>query len=309
MNTACKTQGRVFDIQRFCVHDGPGIRTTVFLKGCPLRCAWCHNPESWAPFREIMHAPASCIGCGACVDVCKTSAHQIAEGVHSFDRTLCERCTACCDVCPTEALSACGDEVSVADVMRTVLRDRDFYREDGGLTISGGEPFMQAEFLLELLKEAKEKGIHTAVETSGAGLSEDLLAAIPYTDLFLYDCKMIPGEECRRYIGADGKRLEENLLMLDRAGGRIILRCPVIPGVNDTEAHFEYIGALAGKLENLRAIHIEPYHDTGLPKTRSLGREAGFVCDCFDPAAFKEKMKKDLIPKLQGAVSVPLELL
>ena len=158
MNTAGKTHGRVFDIQRFCVHDGPGIRTTVFLKGCPLRCAWCHNPESWAPFREIMHAPASCIGCGACVDVCKTSAHKIAEGVHSFDRTLCERCTACCDVCPTEALSACGDEVSVADVMRTVLRDRDFYREDGGLTISGGEPLDQFEDLLELCRMFSEAG-------------------------------------------------------------------------------------------------------------------------------------------------------
>lgn len=309
MNTACKVYGRVFDIQRFCLHDGPGIRTTVFLKGCPLRCAWCHNPESWDPVREILYTPASCIGCGACVDACRQKAHVLKAGTHLFDRTLCSRCAACTEVCPTEALSCCGNEVSVDAVMKTVLRDMDFYREDGGMTVSGGEPFMQSEFLIELLKAAKEQGIHTSVETSGAAQSEKLLSAVPYTDLFLYDFKMISGEECRKYIGVDGKQLEYNLLMLDRAGARIILRCPVIPGVNDNEKHFAYVLSIAEKLKNLRAIHIEPYHQTGTSKAASLGREAGFVCRGFDPTAFKESLNERFVRALQNAASVPVEMM
>jgi len=309
MNIACDLKGRVFDIQRFSVHDGPGIRTTVFLKGCPLHCAWCHNPESWNPAPELLYSPAACIGCGACVQTCTKGVHIADGGEHRLNRTLCTGCMACTEVCPTEALTVSGEEKSVQAVLQTVLRDRAFYREDGGMTVSGGEPFMQSEFLLALLQAAKAEGIRTAVETSGAARREDLLAAIPYTDLFLYDCKMMPGAEHKQYIGVDGEQLRENLLLLDRSGAAIILRCPILPGINDTAAHFAYLGDLAGRLQNLRAIHIEPYHATGISKAEALGREAAFRCPDFEPAAFRKKLQETHIPALQKAVSVPVELL
>lgn len=308
MSTASDIRGIVFDIQRYSIHDGPGIRTNVFLKGCPLSCAWCHNPESWSCHRQLSYVPSTCMGCGECQKVCGAGAHSIKDGMHSFDRLLCVGCLSCADVCPTEALSVIGKEMSVKEALAPVLRDRPFYKNDGGLTVSGGEPFYQPEFLLELIKEAKREGLHVCIETSGAAKLEDMLAAAEYVDLFLYDCKLAPGEKHKQYIGSDGTKMRENLIALDRAGAKTVLRCPIIPNVNDNEEHFEYILSLAGELKNLQEINIEPYHTTGMSKAYSIGEEPKYTCDGFDATAFKKRIKETLMPILADGTKVKVTI-
>ena len=286
MNTVSDIKGKVFDIQRFCLHDGPGIRTTVFLKGCPLKCKWCHNPESWKMGTELFFHSGTCIGCGECVTACKHGAHLIKEGKHIFDRTKCINCFVCADACPTCALETVGSELSVDEVMRAVMRDKPFYKDGGGLTISGGEPFMQSEFLIELLKAAKKEGIHTCVETSGCADMNDMLKAKEYVDIFLFDCKLEPGEKHKAFIGSDGDAMRENLKALDKSGASIILRCPIIPNVNDNKEHFEYISSLALSLSNLVEINILPYHNKGVPKSNDIGNDKISVIEGFDAKTF-----------------------
>ncbi len=308
MNTTSDALGTVFDIQRFSIYDGPGIRTTVFLKGCPLSCVWCHNPESLKRCAELSYIAASCIGCGKCVSVCKEGAHKISEQGHTFDRSLCTACLECADACPADALSVIGKRMSAKEVMKTVLRDRLFYKNDGGMTVSGGEPFYQSAFLIELLRKAKPEGIHTCVETSGAAKLEDMLEAMEYVDLFLYDCKLSPGEKHKQYIGSDGIKMHENLLAIDRAGAKTVLRCPIIPNVNDTEQHFMYIASLAKKLSNLQQINIEPYHTIGISKAYSIGESPRYICDSFDAAAFKQRIKDTLMPILSDGTDVKVTI-
>lgn len=294
MNTASDIKGRIFDIQRFCLHDGPGIRTTVFFKGCPLKCKWCHNPESWKKQTELFYHGGTCIGCGACVAVCKSSAHSVNGGVHLFDRSMCIGCLDCADACPTGALETTGKEMTVREVLDTVLRDVPFYKDEGGITISGGEPFMQGEFLLSLLKAAKSDGLHICVETSGCADINDMLKASEYVDIFLYDCKLQPGEKHKFFVGSDGVMMHENLKALDKSGTKIILRCPVIPDVNDSVEHFVYISDLAGSLKNLVEIHLQPYHTTGIPKMKDIGMTDIFQVEDFDAKSFKERIKNEL---------------
>ena len=266
--------GTVFNIQRFCVNDGPGIRTTVFLKGCPLSCAWCHNPESKSPRPELFYDADKCVSCGRCVSLCPQKAHLMENGRHQLRRESCVRCMACAEThCP--ALAAAGETRRAEDVMAEVLRDRPFYQASGGgMTLSGGEPFFQEAFVLDLLRLAREAQVHTCVETCGFAPLSLLEQAARWVDLFLYDIKLTDPALHRQWTGVSNDRILENLRTLDKMGAKIVLRCPVIPGVNDTPAHFQGVAKIANSLTHLQEIHLEPYHPLGVSKARRLGRES-----------------------------------
>ncbi len=264
------SKGRVFNIQRFSSSDGPGIRTVVFLKGCPLNCIWCHNPESKNTQAEILYQKDFCVGCGKCVDACAENGHFFVNGVHDFSRKRCVGCGACAQVCSTKALKTCGEKKSTEEIIANVMRDKMFYEESGGgLTISGGEPLMQYDFALTLLKLAKECGLNTALETCGFSY-RDLSVINEYTDLWLYDIKLFSKEEHMKYTGVSNEIIFKNLELLDEVGGKIVLRCPIIPEVNLFERHFCEIAKLANKLSNVEAIHLEPYHPLGISKAQQL---------------------------------------
>lgn len=266
--------GTVFNIQRFCVNDGPGIRTTVFLKGCPLSCAWCHNPESKSPRPELFYDADQCVSCGRCVSLCPQKAHLMENGRHQLRRESCVRCMACAEThCP--ALAAAGETRRAEDVMAEVLRDRPFYQASGGgMTLSGGEPFFQEAFVLDLLRLAREAQVHTCVETCGFAPLSLLEQAARWVDLFLYDIKLTDPALHRQWTGVSNDRILENLRALDKMGAKTVLRCPVIPGVNDTLAHFQGVAKIANSLMHLQEIHLEPYHPLGVSKARRLGRES-----------------------------------
>lgn len=263
--------GTIFNIQRFSTSDGPGIRTVVFLKGCPLDCAWCHNPESKTVLPGLFFKKESCIGCRACEAVCKNHLHCLTEEDHLFDREGCARCGVCAQACPTEALTVCGEQKEAEDIISTVLRDRMFYEESGGgMTLSGGEPLAQFDFSLELLKRAKEKGLHTAVETCGYS-TKDLSPLCGVVDLWLFDIKLLNEEKHRTYTGVSNELILKNLRLLDSLGAKTVLRCPVIPDVNFDEEHFALLAELASSLNHVTAIHLEPYHPLGISKAEQLG--------------------------------------
>ena len=269
-------KGIVFNIQQFCVNDGPGIRTTVFLKGCPLRCAWCHNPESHKRAAEVSYLERKCIGCGECAEACAKNAHKFDGGEHTLDREVCVSCGECVDKCPTSAIEMMGKEMSVDDVISEVLRDKVFYESSGGgITLSGGEPLMQPDFAEAILAAAKKEGIHTAIETCGYADGSVIAGIAEQVDLFLYDIKLCDSAAHKEYTGVSNERIIENLRLIDSLGKPIILRCPIIPDVNDNEGHFCGIAALADSLINLLAIEIEPYHPLGNDKHLSLGHTDG----------------------------------
>ena len=266
--------GSIFNIQKFSIHDGPGIRTTVFFKGCPLRCHWCHNPESQESGRQVMLYPARCIRCGACIETCPQGAITLTEAQAVTDLELCDQCGECINGCYAGARELVGREASVAEVMAEIESDRPFYEESGGgATFSGGEPLLQPEFLLALLKACKAQEIHTTVDTCGFASWNVLEQVRPYTDLFLFDLKMMDDTQHRAYTGASNQPVLLNLRRLSESGQAIRLRLPIIPGVNDALEHILQIAEFAAGLPHLDGVDILPYHHIAAEKYRRLNRE------------------------------------
>lgn len=254
--------GLVSHIQRFSLHDGPGIRTTVFLKGCPLRCAWCHNPENQSPHPERMVIGTRCVRCGQCQSVCP---------VHN-DAKACQLCGACVAACPADARQLLGQWQDAGRLVQTLLADRIFFEESGGgITFSGGEPLMQSQFLATALTALRHQGIHTTVDTCGYASRPSLESIIPNTSLFLYDIKFIRDADHQEFTGVSNQKILDNLEWLAEAHGCIWLRCPIIPGVNDSESELEAKAELARSLPAVRQVNLLPYHRTGLPKFARLG--------------------------------------
>lgn len=271
-------EGLIFDIQHFCLDDGPGIRTTVFFKGCPLRCIWCHNAEGLSVQPQIYFTLEKCNGCRCCEKVCPKGVHSFQESSHLLDFSACINCGTCVDVCKNQALRIAGKRMTAEDVLKEVLKDKPFYdQSNGGITLSGGEPLMQGEFAYALASLSKQNGLHVCVETSGYCAKDTLLRIMPYVDLFLYDYKHYDTEKHRAYTGVGNDRILENLHLISDAGKQIVLRCPIIPSCNDTEAHYRAIADVANKLNGVKEIHIEPYHPFGLSKYRSIGQEAAYI--------------------------------
>ena len=242
------TTGLVFDIQKFSIHDGPGIRTTVFLKGCPLRCAWCHNPESKDTGIELSFLPDKCINCGYCFRVCPNGCHIMDGGRHVLLRDRCEVCGKCTEECYAQALELVGKEMTIDEVITEVLKDKPFYdTSGGGMTISGGEPLAQAGFTKALLKRAKDDGLHTCIETSGHGKTDHLRSMIPLIDIFLFDYKATDPGVHREFVGTGNTLILENLGLLNDAEVEIYLRCPMVPGINADEEHLSGIADSANR--------------------------------------------------------------
>lgn len=260
----------LMDIKRFAVHDGPGLRTTLFLKGCSLKCVWCHNPEGICKEKQLAYYQHKCILCGACIKACPTGAHQISQAGHSFIREKCIGCGSCEKACLGNALTLFGRQIDVEEACRIATEDAIFYRETGGVTVSGGEPLLDCVFVKELFTQLKKEGIHTAVDTCGNVPWENFTQVLPLTDIFLYDIKHIDPEAHKKLTGADNRRILENLKKLSTAGANIEVRIPLIPYANDDEITLRGIGAFLQKL-NISKVKVLPYHAMARSKYAALG--------------------------------------
>ena len=251
-------EGTIFDIQRFSVHDGPGIRTTVFMKGCSLRCGWCHNPEGLRPEPQVQFFREHCIGCGRC------------GGLHTLENVA---------HCPAEALKRVGETVTPEALLELVMADLDFYGSEGGVTFSGGECLLQPEFVAHMLQRLKERGVTTAVDTCGNVPWEHIEKALPWCETWLYDIKCANPERHRRFTGCDNGRILENLRKLGQTGANIWIRVPVIPDVNDDTTEMERIAQIAASIPGVSRVTLMPYHTLGKSKYQTLGLVPGYDTD------------------------------
>ena len=268
--------GYIFNIQRFSLHDGPGIRTTVFLKGCNLNCIWCHNPESFIKQPQLSYVKEKCSACGVCQAHCPHSAHLVENGAHQVFFERCKTCGICVAGCPSSALTIIGYKISAEDVMREVLQDKAYYEESGGgVTFSGGEPVLQHKFLHRLLVLSKEAGLHTCLDTAGLFPPRILKKMLPLCDLFLYDYKMTDIHEHWKYTGVANITILNNLALLAKYKKSVILRCPIIPGINDIPEHYKAIEDLKNRYSNIIRIDYLPYHIIGRDKREQIGMQEG----------------------------------
>ena len=262
----------IFEIKRFAVHDGDGIRTTVFFKGCPLKCVWCHNPEGISFKPQISYLSHKCMGCAECAKVCKSGAHAIDNGQHVFYREKCIGCGACETACLGEALKLYGKGMTVEKLMPILLEDKDFYQNSGGgVTLSGGECLMQADFCAELLRELKKNHIHTAVDTCGFVSREAIDKVMQYTDIFLYDLKAYDEEVHIKCTGQSNKMILDNLQYIDACGKKIEIRIPYVPEYNSDET--EKIADFLSELKNITKVRVLPYHNYAGSKYEALDME------------------------------------
>jgi pyruvate formate lyase activating enzyme len=267
-------QGLIFNIQKYSIHDGPGIRTTVFLKGCPLSCSWCHNPESQCFEKELLLFTNRCISCEDCVKACSTGALKSNMGIINRDSELCIMCSSCAQLCCTNALEVAGREVSVLELVKELEKDTIFYDSSkGGITVSGGEPLSQGEFTLELLKRCKQLELHTTVDTSGFGSTAILEEISKYTDLFLFDIKLVDKERHQQHTGVSNEIILQNLELLSKLGKRIWIRLPVIPGINDDEENISATAKLIQATAGVEQINLLPYHNAAMEKYKRLNKE------------------------------------
>jgi len=266
------TTGFIFNIKRYAIHDGPGIRTTVFMKGCPLACRWCHNPEGIEPTPFLAYRKERCIRCGACVESCPEQALRLeSEGVVPSG-SPCTTCFTCTEICPSEAREKVGRKLTASELLSEIQKDIPFYdTSGGGVTFSGGEPLLQAEFLIELLKLCGAEQIHRAVDTSGYASYETLMAVAGHSDLFLYDLKMMDPAKHEKFTGVSNRLILDNLMRLARERIDLIIRIPLIPGVNDDVENLERTGSFLKRLPDGAKVHILPYHDFQRAKYTRFG--------------------------------------
>jgi glycyl-radical enzyme activating protein len=297
--------GTIFEIHRFSLNDGPGIRTTIFLKGCPMQCSWCHNHESQNAERQLYFDPGTCAKCGNCVDVCPTNVHSISNEAHLINYDRCNLSGKCVEVCPEDALKIIGQEMTIEDVLAEVEKDKSYYeRSQGGVTISGGEPMQQFAFLLELTRELKRKNINVCLDTSGYASKKLFRQIAPFIDLFHFDIKIFDDQAHQIHTGVKNNMIMQNLDILAREEKQIVLRCPIIPGVNDKKAHFLQLAALVSKYPSIVKIDLLPYHKMGLKKACNILTDKNPVVFDVPDEAQKERWKNWVSEKVCIPVSI-----